>query len=89
VEPLGTAGVETVSVLTGLAVNWAVIDFGPSRANEMGFSRPVRSPDQPLKVYPGRGVAESVTVWLLSYQVTPEGLTVPAPGGLVVVFRLC
>jgi len=49
VGPLGTAGVETVSDLCGLAVNWAVIDFGPFKANETGFSRPVRSPDQPLK----------------------------------------
>ncbi len=76
---------ETVSVI---AVKVAVTFLGLFMVMFMGLVVPVRSTDQPLKLYPVFAVAETETLCPLLCQLVPEGVTVPPADGLAVVVRL-
>jgi hypothetical protein len=53
-----------------------------------GLADPLRSPDQPEKLYSEPAVAEMETLCPPLCQFVPEGLTVPPPEGLTAVVKL-
>ena len=66
----------------------AVTLLGPFIVREVMSAVVEMSPDQPLKRYPGLGVAMTETFWPLAYHAVPEGVTVPPPEGLAETARL-
>jgi len=63
--------------------------FGLSRVKVAGLDGLDKSPDQPVKLYPGLAVAAIGTFCPLAYQFIPEGLTEPASREFVEVVKLC
>ena len=75
-------------IVSETCVKLATTFFEPFTIKEAGFEEPNKSPAQFEKPYPGNGVAETETLWPLSYQLSPEGFTVPAPGGFTDAVKL-
>jgi hypothetical protein len=75
-------------MVSGIGVIWAVTLFGPFMASEAGLDVPIRSPDQPEKLYSEPAMTETETLCPLSYQLVPEGLAVPLPAGFTAVVKL-
>ena len=75
-------------MVSGIGVIWAVTVFGPFMASEAGLDVPIRSADQPEKLYSEPAMAKTETLRPLSYQLVPEGLAVPPPIGFTTVVKL-
>jgi hypothetical protein len=75
-------------MISGIAEKLDVTVLFPSIVKVAGLAVPLTSPLQLAKRYSAFAVAETDTFCPLSYQFTPQGLTVPAPTGLTEVIRL-
>ena len=77
-----------MDTVSAIAVKVAVTFLGPFMVTLVGLIDPVRSTDQPLKLYPAFAAAETDTLCPLLYQLVPDGVTVPPADGLAVVVKL-